>query len=170
MMNSVLQFIRECSVCQQHKYEAGSPAGLLQPLPIPRAIWEDINMDFIMALPKLKGFDAVIVVVDRLTKYEHFIAFKDPFTAQTVAILFAKVVRLHGIPSSIVSDWDPTFISKFWFEFFKIQGIALKMSTTYHPEIDGQIEVLNRGLKTYLRCFALEQPKEWTNWLHWVEY
>ena len=77
-----------------------------------------------------------------------------------MAELFAKrVVRLHGIPTSIVSDRDPTFMSHFWKELFQLQGTNLKMSTSYHPEIDGQTEVLNRGFKTYLRYFTVEQPK-----------
>ncbi|KAI4338096.1 hypothetical protein L6164_016448 [Bauhinia variegata] len=112
-----------------------------------------------------------LVIVDRLTKYGHFIILRHPFIVQTVAALFAKeIVRLHEIPSSIVSDRDPTFVSKFWSEFFKIQGITLKMNTAYHPETDSQTEVLNRGLETYLHCFTSEQPKCWEDWIHWAEY
>ena len=171
MMAQITKFVAECEVCQRCKYQATSPAGLLQPLPIPKAVWEDISLDFISGLPKVGGVDTILVVVDRLTKYAHFLLIKHPYTAKTVADLFVKeVVRLHGVPTSIVSDRDPTFMSHFWKELFRLQGTQLKMSSSYHPETDGQTEVLNRGLETYLRCFAIEQPKSWMNWLHWAEY
>ena len=171
MMSHVIKFMAECSICQRCKYQATSPAGLLQPLPIPTAIWEDISLDFISGLPKVSGSDTVLVVVDRLTKYAHFLLIKHPYTAKTVAEVFIKeIVRLHGVPSSIVSDRDPTFMSHFWRELFRLQKTELRMSTAYHPETDGQTEVINRVLETYLRCFAVEQPKNWVHWLHWAEY
>ncbi|WVZ24709.1 hypothetical protein V8G54_003253 [Vigna mungo] len=141
------------SVCQRYKYVTASPQGLLQPLPIPQAVWEDISLDFIVRPPKSQGYDAIIVVVDRL-----------------MADVFAKeVIRLHGIPVSVVSDRDPLFLSIFWKELFKMQGTQLKMSTSYHPETDGQTEVVNRIVEGYLRCFCSEQPKSWYLMLSWAE-
>lgn len=166
MKRSIQDFVRSCDTCQRQKYVAMSPAGLLQPLPILDQIWEDISLDFITGLPKSKGFEALFVVVDRLSKYGHFIPLKHPYTAKKIAEVFTKeIVRLHGVPQSIVGDRDPLFVSLFWKEVFRLQGTVLKMSSSYHPETDGQTEVVNRCLEAYLRCFASEQPK---NWLYWV--
>jgi hypothetical protein len=171
MKSSIQEFVRRCDICQRQKYMATSPGGLLQPLPVPNQVWEDISMDFITGLPKSRGYEAILVVVDRFSKYVHFVPLKHPYTAKSMAEIFCKeIVKLHGIPLSIVSDRDPIFVSSFWKELFKLQGTKLKMSTTYHPETDGQTEVVNRCLETYLRCFITDQPKTWVNWVHWAEY
>jgi hypothetical protein len=136
--------------------------GTLQPLPIPPIIWKNISMGFITGLPKLGNKSVIMVVVDRLSKYSHLCALQHPFTASMVAQIFMdQVFKLHGMPHSIVSNRDPTFTSNFWQELFKIQGTKLHLSTTYHPHIDGQMEVVNKCLETYLRCFSSEKKNQW---------
>jgi len=171
MLADVKKFVQGCDVCQRCKTGATTPGGLLQPLDIPETIWEDLSMDFILGLPKSKGYDAVLVVVDRLSKYSHFILLKHPYTARSIAELFVKeIVRHHGIPNSIISDRDPLFFIQFWQEIFKGQGTQLRMSSAYHPETDGQTEVINRCLESYLRCFATDQPRSWSIWIPWAEF
>lgn len=121
-------------------------------------------MDFIESLPISNEFDTILVVVDRLSKYGHFIPLRHPFSAATVvAVLVWDVVKLRGIPSSIISDRDKDFMSGFWKELFR-------HSSRYHPRSDGQTEVVNRCLETYLRCFAGVKPKQWVKWLPWAEF
>lgn len=151
MRRDVKEFIRGCTVCQQVKYMTTAPAGLLQPLPIPALVWNDLTMDFITHLPLSRGCTVILVVVDRLTKAAHFGALPTSFTASKVAQLFVEmVVRLHGFPSTIVSDRDPVFLNKFWAELFRLSGTKLKHNSAYHPQTDGQTEVVNRGLEQYL--------------------
>ncbi|KAL0313429.1 UNVERIFIED_CONTAM: Transposon Ty3-G Gag-Pol polyprotein [Sesamum radiatum] len=119
----------------------------MQALPIPERIWEDISMDFITGLPPSLGKDTVLVVVDRLSKFAHFIALKHPYSAASVAQLFLdNVFKLHGTPKSIVCDRDSICMSVFWRELFKLQRVKIKPSTAYHPQMDGQTEVVNKCL------------------------
>lgn len=116
---SIQEFVSTCQICQRNKWETLQPAGLLQPLSIPTKIWADISMDFVEALPKVSGKTVILVVVDRFSKYAHFIALSHPYTAISVAqAFFRDIFRLHGIPETIVSDRDKVFCSIFWRELF----------------------------------------------------
>ncbi|PNY17392.1 Ty3/gypsy retrotransposon protein [Trifolium pratense] len=171
MRNDVTQFVKSCAICQQTKPPTHSPYGLLQPLPIPDKVWEDISLDFVVGLPSFQTHTVVLVVVDRLSKAAHFGLLPTHFTAAKVADLFAKMVcKLHGMPRSIVSDRDPIFLSHFWQELFRLSGTKLRMSTAYHPQSDGQTENVNKVLQQYLRCFVHDKPKQWGHYLHWAEW
>lgn len=171
MRKDVEQFVENCTICQQTKYQTSAPAGLLQPLPIPTMVWNELSMDFITQLPSSRGFTVIFVVVDRLTKTAHFGALPMNYTAEKVAHLFiSMVVKIHGFPQTVVSDRDTAFLSKFWNELFRLSGTNLKYSTAYHPQTDGQTEVTNRGIEQYLRSFVHEKPSGWYDFLPWAEY
>jgi hypothetical protein len=130
MKSDVKKFIKEYDVYQRVKAENLSPAGLLQSLPIPNRPWSSISMDFIKGLPLSQGYSVVWVVVDRLTKYGHFIPLKHHFTAEKLAQIFmTELFKLHGMPLNIVSNRDSTFTSRFWTKIFKLQGVFLAFST-----------------------------------------
>ncbi|KAM1576651.1 hypothetical protein ACFX10_032943 [Malus domestica] len=138
LKNDVKKFVGACDTCQRTTYETIKPPGPLQPLSIPTNVWQDIAMDFIEGLPLVHGRNAIFVVVDRLSKYGHFIPVKHPYSAAKIDDIFIhEVFRLHGMPASIVSDRDPVFISAFWTAFFKQQHTTLCKSSAYHPQFDG---------------------------------
>lgn len=114
MRQSVRTFLQECQTCQHCKSDNMAPAGLLQPLPILDRIWTEISMDFVKGLPLSNYFTVIMVVVYRLSKYAYFVLLAHPFTVITVAKSFVQnIVRLHGMPTSIVSDRDRIFLSNF---------------------------------------------------------
>ncbi|KAL0544115.1 hypothetical protein IC582_019226 [Cucumis melo] len=172
MKREVAEFVSKCLVCQQVKAPRQKPAGLLQPLSIPEWKWENVSMDFISGLPRtLRGFTVIWVVVDRLTKSAHFVPGKSTYTASKWAQLYmSEIVRLHGVPVSIVSDRDARFTSKFWKGLQTAMGTRLDFSTAFHPQTDGQTERLNQVLEDMLRACALEFPSSWDSHLHLMEF
>ncbi|KAK9070431.1 hypothetical protein SSX86_010833 [Deinandra increscens subsp. villosa] len=171
LKKDVVAFVKSCDTCQSTKTPNHKPYGLLQPLPIPDFPWDDISMDFITRLPPSRGKTDVWVIVDRLSKFAHFIALPRHYTAASLASVFMReIYRLHGLPKTIVSDRDPIFISRFWKELFKQVGTKLCHSSAYHPQSDGQTEVVNRCLESYLRAFVFNEPKAWERYLYLAEF
>ena len=128
-------------------------------------------MDFITQLPLSKGKVCIWVIVDRLSKYAHFLPLSPNYTAITLASIFMhEIYRLHGLPKTIVSDRDPLFLSRFWKELFKLMGTKLVHSSAYHPQTDGQTEVVNRCLEMYLRAFVFDEPRTWAKLLYLAEF
>jgi len=166
MKAAIAQFVKECQICQQAKTEHVKPPGLLQPLLIPDQAWQVVCMDFIEGLPKSQKFDTIMVVIDKYTKYAHFIPLAHPFAALTVAQAYLDYVyKLHGLPKGIVSDRDKIFTSAIWKELFRLSDTQLMMSSSYHPQTDGQSERLNQCLEGFLRCAVHSCPRQWNKWL-----
>lgn len=166
------QYCRTCLVCQQTKASNRKKAGLLQPLPIPAYRWHTITMDFIVQLPKSTGgYDAIFVVVDKLSKRAYFIPTHTTATAPTTALLFFKHVikNGHGIPEVIISDRDSKFTSMFWQSLWKLLDTKLAMSTAFHPQSDGQTERTNRTLEQMLRAYTDVNQSNWDELLAYAE-
>ena len=171
MRRMVQDFVRACNTCQRYKSEHLHPAGLLLPLPVPTTVWADIGLDFVEALPRVGGKSVILTVVNRFSKYCHFIPLAHPYSAESVAQAFFKdIICLHGVPQSMVSDRDPMFTSTFWRELMRLIGTKLHMTTAFHPQSNGQIEAANRVIFTYLRCFTGDRPRQWVRWLPSEEY
>jgi transposase InsO family protein len=158
LKGDVMRHIKECTTCQQNKDEQTHPTGLLHPLPFLERKWESVSIDFITGIPKAHGKDCIFVVVDCLTKFTHFFSISMDFSTSQVADLFFKeVFRLHGLPKMIVSDRDSIFMRIFWQEFFRLVGIELTLSISYHPQTNGQTEIVNKWVEVYLRNYVLGQ-------------
>ena len=128
-------------------------------------------MDFIKGLPILDGKDKILLVVDMLTKFAHFVGVKKTDSAKETTESFCiNVYMLHGFPNIVVSDRDAKFKSNFWREFYKQIGTSLSMSSAYHPQTDGHTQVINKFLETYLRFFVTDKQNKWFQWLHLVEW
>nr|AQA29564.1 integrase core domain protein [Zea mays] len=171
MKKSVIQFIAACATCQQAKPERVKYPGLLQPLHVPSGAWQTITMDFVEGLLVSGGKNCILVVVDKFSKFGHFIPLKHPFTAAVVAKAFMQhIYRLHGMPSAMVSDRDKIFTSQLWKSLFTLAGVSLNMSSSYHPQSDGQTKRVNQCLETFLRCFVHACPHKWIDWLYLAEF
>jgi hypothetical protein len=172
MKKEIAQYVARGDTCQWTKAEHQKPAGLLQPLPVPKWKWEEIGMDFVTGLPRTqKGNDSVWVIIDRHTKVAHFIPVKITFDEATLARIYLKeIVRLHGIPQKIVLDRGTQFTSKFWMSLQHAMGTKLDFSTAYHPQSDGQTERVNKVLEDLLRACVLTFDRNWESSLPYAEF
>jgi transposase InsO family protein len=171
MKKDVETWVTECPVCQRSKHEHCQYPGILDPLPVPDMAWTHISMDFVEGLPKSQGKDVIMVVVDRFTKYAHFVPLSHPYTVDSVAQAFIdNIVKLHGPPLCIVSDRDRIFTSSMWQSIFKSLKVQLRFSSSYHPQSDGQTERVNQCLENYLRCMTFQEPRKWLSWLPLAEF
>jgi hypothetical protein len=140
------RYVSECDTCQKIKADYIKPGGLLQPLSIPDWKWDDISMDFIVGLPlTARKFDSIWVIVDRLTKFAHFIPVNTTYKVQKYAeIYIAQVLFLHGVPKMIIFDQGSQFIARFWEQLHTSLGTHLIHILVYHPQTDDQTEQVNQ--------------------------
>jgi hypothetical protein len=171
MDKDIEAYVTSCDACQRNKPSQRATMGLMQPLPIPDRPWQQVSMDLITQLPRSRsGNDAIVVFVDKLTKMVHYVATTTTVTAPQLAELFMReVVRLHGVPESILSDRDPRFTANFWRAFWTQLGTKLVMSTAFHPQTDGQTERANRTLEEQLRSYINDRQSDWDEHLSALE-
>ncbi|GJW27144.1 putative reverse transcriptase domain-containing protein, partial [Tanacetum coccineum] len=159
----IAEYVGTCLTCSRVKAECQKPSGLLVQPEIPMWKWERITMDFVSKLPKTSiGHDTIWVIVDRLTKSAHFIPTRATDSMETLTRLYIKeIVSQHGVPISIILDRDSHFTSRFWESVQNALGTQLHMSTSYHPETDGQSERTIQTLEDMLRACVIDFGKGW---------
>jgi len=156
------RFVRNCHTCQRSRTPRHAPFGVLRPLPIPLRPWQDISIDFVTGLPWPEGNDAIWVVVDRLTKERHFVPCRTSVDAKDLADMFlTHIFRLHGLLTTIVSDRGPQFAATFWRRLCERLASEPRLSTTFHPETDGQTERTNATMEQYLRAYVTYLQDDW---------
>lgn len=162
----VKDFVAACSTCARNKNNNKPPAGRLLPLPSPSRPWSHIALDFVTGLPP----SAICTIIDRFSKSAHFIPVpKLPSALEMVQIIVNHVFCLHGIPTDIVSDRGPQFISQVWKFFCQALG-STSFTSGYHPQSNGQTERCNQELEASLRCVIESNPSTWCQHLPCVEY
>ena len=171
MSHDIESCCKTCSICMTSKDANSKPTGLLHSLPIPDRPWQSIGLDFMGPLPKSNNFDYLLVMIDQLTPQVHLVPTTTMVTARGVTWLILKeVVRLHGIPGSIVSDQDTKFTSIFWKELHRLMGSKLLMSTAFHPQTDGATEQANRSIAQILCTIVSNDQKDWPSKCLMVEF
>lgn len=171
MRKYVDQYVLNCDTCRRSKAPRNRLQDVLRPLPIPDCPWTDLSMDFVTGLPESNGYNAILVVVDRLTKMRHLIPTTEECDAPTPADLFVDYVwKLHGLPESIVSDRGTQFTLDFWKSLCSRLEISPRSSTAFHPQTDGQTERINAVMEQYLRAYVSYQQDDLSRFLPLAEF
>ncbi|CAI7846868.1 unnamed protein product [Closterium sp. NIES-53] len=171
MLTDVQRHVASCPTRQLMKSSRKRLAGQLQPIPPPERAWQQVTMDFVTGLPVgASGNDAILVVVDRLTKMAHFAACKKSITAEETDRLFiSTIIRRHGIPAAIINNHNTKFTSNFWRNLWQQFGTRLQFSSSYHPETNGQTERTNQTMEQLIRA-TCDDPTTWEQKLPLIEF
>ncbi|QRV99033.1 Retrotransposable element Tf2 protein [Ceratobasidium sp. AG-Ba] len=171
LKKSVTSYVSHCESCIRNKHSNQLPPGLLNPIELPTRPWDHINYDLITGLPESEGFDAILTVVDRLSRMVHFIPTTSRASAADVANLFVTYVwKLHGLPSKTISDRGPQFNSAFLKQLYKRLDIKPSLSTAFRPQTDGLAERLNPVVEIYLRHYVAYKQDDWVGILPMAEF
>ncbi|KAL0152021.1 hypothetical protein M9458_052666 [Cirrhinus mrigala] len=163
LRSDTIAFVKSCSVCNTSKTPRQLPAGLLQPLPVPKRPWSHIAVDFVTDLPSSHGYTTILSVVDRFSKGCRFIPLpKLPTAMETAEALCNSVFRFYGLPEDIVSDRGPQFTSRLWSSFFRLLGVNISLTSEYHTEANGQVDKTEPGVDPL--------PALLLRFLLWAEY
>jgi transposase InsO family protein len=171
----IRRFIAHCRPCRTTRSENAQPAGLLHPLPVPGQLWSEIAMDFVGPLPPSESFEGVtyetiLTVTCRLTKERHLIPIKSTTAENTARILCRDVFSKHGLPLHALSDRGPQFTSSFMRFAYKAFGVDQRLTSSYHPQGNGQAENTNKTMEKYLRAYVNYKQDDWVNWLWMAEF
>ena len=170
VQRDVEAYIKSCTSCARNKSSTQAPAGFLHPMPIPLDRFSELALDFVGTLTPSKGFDTILVMVDRLTDYAKFEPTHSTATAADIAdLVYRSWYRQFGLPKAMTSDRDKLFTSKFWKELHKRIRIDLRMSTSYHPETDSSSEHANKSMIEALRHYVNLRQSDWADHLIHVE-
>ena len=166
MGKTIKQYVLTCDTCQKSKPKRHSPRGFLTPIPIPDHPGRIWSFDFIMDLPISNDYNAILVIVDKLTKYAHFIPCKTTINEEeTAQLFFDYIVSHYGLPEQIISDRDARWTGTFWEDVCARMGIKRALTTAYHPQADGQTEVMNQILEIALRAYVSPSLDDWSQYL-----
>ena len=167
----IKSYVSRCDRCTRFKGSNTKPAGTAVPLQPSTMPWVDVSVDFITDLPLSHGFDSILTVVDRFSKETEFIPCNKTATAlDTTKLYLFHIWKDHGLPRTIVSDRGPQFTLQVMKDLCRRLGITLKLSTTHHPQTDGQTKVMNREVQQYLRLFCAEEQEQWSDWLGLAQF
>jgi hypothetical protein len=172
MKREIAKYVSECDTCQRVKASHLKVSGTLQPLHIPSWKWEDISMDFIVGLPNAsQKHDSIWAIIDTLTKTAHFLPVHITYTAKKYAeIYLEQIIRLHGVPKTIISDRGTQFVARFWEQLQSSLGIKLIRSSVYHAQTDGQTERINQILEDMLRACIIHYGTNWDKCLAMAKF